>query len=140
MKILSLLCVSMLSVCAVSAAAGDAKVEALYDISTAGSSVKLKAGEKGKIVIHVAAKGEAHVSQEAPLKIELSSKQSTFDKEKLSIKDSTSKDEKVAHFEVGFTPSLQGPTSIEAKLTFFICTESLCAKQQKTLSVPVEVM
>jgi hypothetical protein len=28
---------------------------------------------------------------------------------------------------------------VEAKMTFFVCTEQLCLRQQKTLSVPVTV-
>jgi hypothetical protein len=28
---------------------------------------------------------------------------------------------------------------LDAKLTFFICTEKICARQQKTFSIPVEV-
>jgi hypothetical protein len=140
MKLFALLVAVFSTISVAADSKPDAKVEALYDVSTAGTSLTVKAGQKGTIVIHVATKNGAHVSEEAPLKIELSSKESKFDKEKLSLKDSTAKTKGDAHFEVGFVPNLQGPTSVEAKLTFFICTESLCARQVKTLSVPVEVM
>ena len=37
-------------------------------------------------------------------------------------------------------PAAAGKGTVEAKLTFFICTEQLCARQKKTISVPVEVL
>ncbi|HEY0881848.1 MAG TPA: hypothetical protein VGD87_09965 [Archangium sp.] len=110
----------------------------LYEVRTDGTTTKLKAGDTGKLVIAIKLKDGAHVSSEAPLKIELSSKQSSLAKEKLTLSDSTDKD--TPRFEVPFTPTTQGPTSIEAKMTFFICTEKQCARQTKTLSLPVEVM
>ncbi|MBK9177924.1 MAG: hypothetical protein IPM46_16670, partial [Flavobacteriales bacterium] len=85
-------------------------------------------------------------SDEAPLKIELSSKESQLAKEKLTLADSLNKkkdgekDYPDPRFEVGFTPHTQGPTTVEAKMTFFICTEKLCSRQTKNLSLPVEVM
>ncbi len=42
-------------------------------------------------------------------------------------------------FEVPFTAAAAGKGAVDAKLTFFICTEKLCARQQKTFSIPVEV-
>ena len=112
----------------------------LYEITTAGSTVKLKAGERGKVIIAIKAKDGAHVSDEAPLKIELTSRQAKLEKEKLTLVDAQ-RASKLADpvFEVGFVPSAQGPTSVDAKMTFFICTDKLCARQSKTLSVPVEV-
>ena len=42
-------------------------------------------------------------------------------------------------FEVPLSASAKGPGAVEAKLTFFVCTETLCSRQQRTLSVPVTV-
>ena len=114
-----------------------------YDVSTEGTSTKVKAGEKGKVVISIAAKNGAHVSDEAPLRIELSSKESKLDKEKLALADSVGPKEvgprSAVKFEVGFAPSAHGKTTVDAKMTFFICTEKLCSRQTKNLSLPVEV-
>jgi hypothetical protein len=126
--------------------AGEVDVAALYEVSTEGTTRTLKAGESGKFVIDIKMKGGAHVSDEAPLKIELSSKQSTLAKQKLTLADSLNKRKagEVAYpdprFEVEFTPATQGETSVEAKLIFFVCTEKLCARQTKQLSVPVQVL
>lgn len=129
----------------VAAFAGEPDPKALYDVSTEGSTTALKAGERGKLVLSIKSRGGAHVSDEAPLRIELSSKESKLDKAKLTIADSVVKKKEGEtmipdpRFEVGFAPSAQGPTSIDAKMTFFICTEKLCLRQTKTLSVPVSV-
>jgi hypothetical protein len=127
-------------------ARAETDVAAFYEVSTEGTTAKLKAGETGKVIIGIKAKNGAHVSDEAPLKIELSSKQSKLGKEKLTLADSLNKKKDGEtnypdpRFEVPFTPTAQGPTTVEAKMTFFICTEKLCSRQTKNLSLPVEVM
>ena len=132
-------------VCAVPAWA-ETDVASLYEVTTDGTSTKLKAGETGKLVISIKAKNGAHVSDEAPLKIELSSRQSTISKDKLTLADSLNpKKQGEANypdprFEVPFTPTAHGPATVEAKMTFFICTEKLCSRQVKNLTLPVEVM
>ncbi len=130
---------SLLLVLASSLSAFAADVE-FFEVSTAGSTTKLKAGESGKLVISISTKNGGHVSDEAPLKIELSSKESKLAKDKLSLADSVSPSKSDPRFEVPFTPTAQGPTTVEAKMTFFICSEKQCARQTKTLSFPVEVM
>jgi len=42
-------------------------------------------------------------------------------------------------FEVPLAVQGKGAGTVEAKMTFFVCTEQLCLRQQKTLSVPVTV-
>ena len=126
------------------ACAAEPDAASLYQVSTEGSTSKLKAGERGKLVISIEAKGEAHVSDEAPLRIELKSKDAKLEKEKLTLADSLTKrapngEYPSPKFEVAFTPSAQGKTSVEAKMTFFICTAKLCMRQTKDLVLPVEV-
>ena len=116
-------------------------VTSFYEVSTEGTSTKLKAGETGKVIISIKSKNGAHVSDEAPLKIELSSKQSKLSKEKLTLADSVTTGKKEdPRFEVPFTPTAHGQSSVEAKMTFFICTEKQCSRQVKNLTFPVEVM
>jgi hypothetical protein len=120
-------------------------VAALYDVSTEGTSTVVKSGQKGKVVLSIKAKGGAHVSDEAPLKIELSGKQLTLDKNKLTLADSVTQKKAGSteypnpQFEVAFTPTAPGKATVDAKLTFFICTDKVCARQSKTLSLPVEI-
>ena len=117
----------------------------LYEVSTAGTSTKLKADGQGVFVLSIKSQPGAHVSDEAPLKLELKGTQLSFSRETLELKDSVAK--KAAgqafadpRFEVPFKAAAAGKGTVEAKLTFFICTEQLCARQKKTFSVPVEVL
>ncbi len=116
----------------------------LYELTTQGSSQKIKAGSKGTFVVALKTKNGSHVSGEAPFKIEVSGKGVKPDKEKLSLADAVEKkpvpDGVVdPRFEVPFTAASVGRAAVDAKLTFFICTAKICARQQKTLSVPIEV-
>lgn len=130
--------------CTQALAADEVDPASLYELSTEGSSTKVKAGEKGTFVLAIKTKGGAHVSEEAPLKLEMKGSQVTPAKEKLGREDSVSKKAQGQafvdpRFEVPFTAASAGKGSVDAKLTFFICTEKICARQQKTVSVPVEV-
>ncbi len=125
--------------------AQDVDPAALYDLSTDGSSQKLKLGEKGSFVLSIKPKAGAHVSTEAPLKLELKGTALKPEKEKLTLSDSVGKkqpgsDYAEPRFEVPFAATAAGKTSLEAKLVFFICTDKLCARQQKAVSVPVDVL
>lgn len=126
------------------AAAPEVDPATLYTVTTDGSSTKLKAGEKGKLVLTVTAKEGAHVSDEAPLRIALSGKGATLEKTTLVYADSLNKKTEAVRypnprFEVPFTAADKGAGALEAKLTIFICTEKLCMRSQKTVAVPVEI-
>lgn len=131
---------------AVPARAADLDPASLYEVSTQGTSTRLKAGEKGVFVLTIKSKPGAHVSDEAPLKLEIrGSSQVTPAKQKLGREDSVAR--KAAgqqyvdpRFEVPLTAAAAGQGTVDAKLVFFICTENLCARQQKAFTVPVEVL
>lgn len=127
------------------ALAEDVDPSSLYEVTTEGTSTQVKAGEKGMFVLAIKTKPGAHVSEEAPLKLEVKGTQLAPGKEKLGREDSVAK--KVSgqefvdpRFEVPFTTSAAGKGTVDAKLLFFICTEKICARQQKTVSLPVEVL
>jgi hypothetical protein len=125
-------------------AADEVDPSTLYEISTEGSSAKVKAGEKGVFVLSIKSKAGAHVSDEAPLKLQVKGTQVTPAKEQLGREDSVVKKAEGQafvdpRFEVPFTAAAAGKGTVDAKLTFFICTENICARQQKTCSIPVEV-
>jgi hypothetical protein len=127
-----------------SAALADPDPASLYEISTESAPAALKVGEKGKLTLEIRSRPGAHVSDQAPLRLELSGKNVKPDKEKLTLADSLGK--KAAgqeyanpRFEIPFAGATAGKGSLDAKLTFFICTEKVCARQQKTFNFPVEV-
>lgn len=126
------------------ASADEVDPSTLYEVSTEGTSTKVKAGDKGVFVLSIKSKPGAHVSDEAPLKLQVKGAQLTPAKEDLVLADSVAKKAEGQkwvdpRFEVPFTAAAAGKGTVDAKLTFFICTEKICARQQKTFSVPVEV-
>jgi hypothetical protein len=136
--------VILLAVLSSGAFAAEVDPTTLYEVSTTGSSEKLKVGEKGKFVLAIKSKNGAHVSDEAPLKLEVTGQNVTVEKTKLKYSDSVAKkDPKQKYtdprFEIPFSPTQAGAATVDAKLVFFICTETLCARQEKKLSVPVKV-
>lgn len=124
--------------------AGDPDVSGLYAIDTAGTTATVKAGASGTLAIEVKAKGDAHISDEAPLKLDVTSASLTFAKSKFTRADSTTQPTASVKypnpkFAVAFTANTAGAATAEADLTFFVCTENLCARQKKKIVVPITV-
>lgn len=128
-----------------SAHAADPDPATLYELSTQGSTSKLKAGEKGTFVLQIRSKEGAHVSDEAPLKLEVAGRNVKVQKSKLTLSDSVAAKpagQKYVdpRFEIPVVAESSGKGSVDGKLTFFICTDRICARQQKSVSVPIEVL
>lgn len=116
----------------------------LCAVSTGGTTTSLKPGEKGTFVIAFSLGEGAHVSEDAPLKISLSGEKVTFEKPLLTLADSVAKKQggepyPAPRFEVGFVPAA-GAKSVEATLSFYVCTATQCVRQTRTVSVPLEVL
>jgi hypothetical protein len=117
----------------------------LYKITTDGTTAKVAPGKKGTLVLEIQSLKGAHVSDEAPLRIQLSGTGAVSpEKAQLVYGDSVRKPSASVkypdpRFEVPLAAQGKGPGTVEAKMTFFVCTEQLCLRQQKTLSVPVTV-
>lgn len=136
--------VTLMVVVATAAWAQAPDVSGMYEVSTEGSVKQLKAGGKGNVVLSIRSKDGAHVSDEAPLKIELKAEKAKLAKDKLTLADSVvKKGEGVKYadprFEVPVTVEQAGNANVEAKLTFFICTDTVCSRQQKVVKIPIEV-
>jgi hypothetical protein len=114
-------------------------VAALYSVDTQGTSPVVQSGRKGVLVLAIHTQKGAHVSNEAPLKIELSGPGVALEKTVLSYSDASSKAPTQLRFEVPFAAQSPGQTALSVKMVFFICTEKLCVRQQKALEVPVKV-
>ncbi|RKH77150.1 hypothetical protein D7X99_32675 [Corallococcus sp. AB032C] len=124
--------------------AQDVDPATLYEVTTEGTSTQVKAGGQGTFVLAIKSKPGAHVSDEAPLKLELTGKQltpalKTLTREQSVAKKADGQQFVDPRFEVPFTAVSAGKGTLDATLTFFICTEKICARQKKTFSLPVEV-
>src|ERR1700716_3044832 len=105
----------------------------LYGGTTQASAQKVKGGGKGTVVLFLKTKDGSHVSTEAPFKIEVTGKGLKPEKDRLTLADAVAKKpvpEGVAapRFEIPFLATSAGQGAVEAKLTFFICTEKICAR------------
>ena len=115
----------------------------LYRLTTEGTTARVAAGKKGTLVLEIQSLKGAHVSDEAPLRIQLSGTGPvTPEKTQLAYADSVRKASPTVkypdpRFEVPLAVQGKGAGTVEAKLTFFVCTAEACLRQQKTLSVPV---
>lgn len=118
---------------------------ALYALSTDGTSARVQAGAQGTFVLAVLPQAGAHVSPTTPLTLELTGHGLTPARARLAAADAVGgggADAGMAgpRFEVPFTANAPGAGAVEARLTFYVCTGSVCARQQRTLRVPVEVL
>lgn len=125
------------------AAAGESDLASLYDVRTDGSTQKAKVGDKGKFVLSIKTKNGSHVSDEAPLKLEVTGNGVNVEKNKLTYADSVAKKLPPGQyadprFEIPFTIEKPGTNSVDANLTFFICTDKVCARQSQKIHLPVE--
>jgi hypothetical protein len=123
---------------ATAVAAQPADPQTLYSLATEGSSKQLQAGRAGTWVLEIRPTAGAHVSDEAPLKVEL--KGTNVRPAKTSLQRSDLVKASPPRFEVPVAAEGVGKGTVDAKVTFFICTETLCARQQKTVQVAMDVL
>jgi hypothetical protein len=120
--------------------AGEANLEALSELSTEGTTTSVAPGGEGKLVITIRAKGDSHVSEEAPLKVQVSAEGATPSKDKLGRADlspGTGTKGVSPRFEVPFRTGSGKEAQLKAEVTYFICTQDVCARQLRKLTVPV---
>ena len=110
-----------------------------YKIETT-SALKLKKGEKGDAHVTIVPRSDAHVSPDAPLSMSLSSGPAIkLAKTKLGRGDGTATPQQGMDFKIPVTAAASGKDEVKGQLSFFICTEKLCEKQKKEVSLAVLV-
>jgi hypothetical protein len=121
-----------------------------YEVQ-ATASKQVGVGERGQVTVAIKTKGGAYVSDEAPLKLELRGKQVKLAKGAAepaptvkfgyadAIVQPSSGKKPDPSFQAAVVGETKGSGAVDADLTFFICTENLCLRQKKALSLPVEV-
>ena len=135
---------AVLLMAAPAAWASEPDAASLYVLSTEGSTTVLKAGQPGTFVLSIRTAAGAHISEDAPMKLALTGSGGVEPGKSLLSRSDAKPVAKPSgpadpRFEVPLTASSRGQGSVEAKLTFFICTDTLCSRQQRTVSLPVTV-
>jgi hypothetical protein len=137
---------ALLLLAAPARAAGDdagAAAAQSYTIETGDSSRKVKVGQSGKLVLAIQPKdrSKVHVDPRAPLKIRVEpSAGLQVEKTQLGKKDAvTGGPAEAPRFEVAFTATAAGRQEAKANLDFFVCSDTWCVKQTRSVTIPVEV-
>ncbi len=111
--------------------------EANYTLKASAES-SYPAGEDGTFGIDLKPKGKFHVSQDYPVRIELSGPERiNFPKPELKREDAAAFTESSAHFDVPFKIAAQGEQVILAKVEFAVCTPENCMPDERTLAVKI---
>ena len=114
-------------------------VSGTYRIETS-KGLKVKPGETAHAKVEVVPRADAHVSPDAPITLSLTSGPAVkLAKEKLGRPDAKETKAKGVAFDVPFTAAAAGKDELKGTLSFFICTEKLCEKQNKQIAMAVEV-
>jgi len=112
-----------------------------YTIETSQTPIKVKRGDKAEAKVTVIPRSDAHVSPDAPVSVTLSSGPALdLPKQKLGRPDAKPTHAKGVEFDVPFVGKQPGRDELRAQVSFFICTEKLCERQKRdvTLAVVVE--
>lgn len=111
-----------------------------YTIDVSGSSAAVKVGSKGVIKIVIKPKNETKIHPQAPLEISLTQPAGlVVEKKKLGRKDVKDKKAKAPELGCGVTGEKAGDYSVDADVSFFLCTESFCQRMTDRVSIAVKV-
>lgn len=115
------------------------KSEGLYTLEGKATPEALAEGDKGSLQIEIKGQKGAYISEEAPVRVKLSGRNVKVEKASLSRKDVQPGSGKSPRFEVPFVAEAKGEGAVEADMVFFVCTETLCERQAKKITIPVTV-
>jgi hypothetical protein len=111
-----------------------------YSVDTAGSTRTVGVGQKGKLALAIHPKAPWHVDPRAPLSIQLEAPAGLqLAKSRLGRKDAIEPKAEVPRFEVPFTAAAAGAQEAKAQVKFFLCRDTICAQQTRTVALTVTV-
>jgi hypothetical protein len=85
-------------------------------------------------------RGIYHVNEEFPITVEITAPAGVaFPKTTLERADAAEFGERRARFDVPFTPSAAGQHTVQAKVSFAVCTPENCIPDERTLAVVLPV-
>ena len=112
-----------------------------YTLDTSASTASAKVGESGKLVLGIRLTAPGwHVHPQAPLKIRFEGPESMkIEKAVLARRDAVDPKAEEPRFESAFVASAAGSQDAKALVDFFICSDTACVKQTRTVAIPVSV-
>jgi hypothetical protein len=131
-----------ISLCAPALAADSAADAAQgYTIEGSATPSAVNVGERGKVAVTIRPKAPTwHVHPQAPLKVRFDAPGGLkLEKPDLGRKDVADPKAEAPRFETPFVATSAGVQQVQAKVDFFICSDTACVKQVKDVSVAVNV-
>ena len=124
-----------------SPAADDAKAtKDDYELDTTGSDSKLKAGADGKFSLVLRPKNGKKVHPEAPLEVLFKDPKGVkTGKPKLGRNDVVDKAAKAPEVQTTMRGDKAGSYTVDASVSFFICSDTWCQRMTDRVSIPVTI-
>ncbi len=111
-----------------------------YTLDLSGTDTTVKAGATGKFDLVIRPKNGKKIHPEAPLDVVFeNAKGVTPQKPKLSRGDIVDKKSAAPEVRTTFRAGKAGAASIDAKVSFFICTDAWCQRMTDRVTVPITV-
>ena len=112
-----------------------------YTLDTSASTASAKVGEPGKLVVVIKPKApEWHVHPQAPLKIRFDAPPALkLEKTDLGRKDAVDPKAEEPRFEAAYVAAAPGAQQAKANVDFFICSDTACVKQARSVPISVTV-
>jgi hypothetical protein len=97
-------------------------------------------GKAGEVEIALEGRGDWHVNQEYPIRIDLKAPPGVaFDKTELVRDDAKEFGEEKVRFLAGLQPSAAGEHAVSCDVSFAMCTEENCILEKRTLAMKLKV-
>lgn len=127
-----------------SARAAETDPSTLYRLTTSPSPLVLRAGGEGTLVLELTPLEGAYLSPRTPFSLELKGQGLRVPNTALRLSEAkqgpaSTPPQAAARFELPLRAEKAGEGTLTATMTFFICTETLCERQERTLKVPVSI-
>jgi hypothetical protein len=98
------------------------------------------ANQLGNFVVALEPKGHWHINQDYPISIKVKAPAGLeLPKAELGKPDAAEFGEKIAKFDVPFTPKAAGPATVECEVSFAMCTPETCVPDTRTLALALPV-
>lgn len=111
-----------------------------FELRAASGQGGYHAGQLGSFTITLRPKGNYHVNQEYPISIALTGPAGIgLAKPSLARGDAAEFGERLARFDVPFTPASAGTHRVVADVDFAVCTPETCMPDRRTVALAVVV-
>lgn len=98
----------------------------------------LAAGKKSVVTVEIKLKPGGHFSDGSPMSASLQPANLRIERAELSRTDAVVGTD-AARFDIPVIPVTSGPASLDADLTYYVCTATSCIRENRHLTIPLLV-